>query len=63
MDYVEGADTAQLLRSRYPTGVLLEDAVEVNIAIAEGSGLLPRSRPAAPRRKAREHSAHRTAQR
>jgi serine/threonine protein kinase len=35
MDYVDGTDTAQLLRNRYPAGMPLDDAIEVISAIAE----------------------------
>ena len=35
MDYVDGPDTAQLLRTRYPAGMPREQAIEIIVAVAD----------------------------
>ena len=35
MDYVDGSDTAQFLRTRYPTGMPREEAIDIVAAVAD----------------------------
>ena len=35
MDYVDGSDTAQFLRTRYPTGMPRDEAIDIVAAVAD----------------------------